>query len=112
MTSAPFLKNAAIAGKRFWIRLQEDEYTRTIEPARALAAEALILQRTLNTLLNQAYRYAIKLPCDWIIVNSVRDTRLYYKGPHQQTYERFETVRLAADEALLKRFVFLLMPAR
>ena len=27
---------------------------------------------------------------------------------HQQAYERFETVRLAADEALLKRFVFLL----
>jgi hypothetical protein len=27
---------------------------------------------------------------------------------HQQAYERFETVRLAADEAVLKRFVFLL----
>ena len=38
----------------------------------------------------------------------MRETRLYYKGAHQQAYERFETVRLAADEALLKGFVFLL----
>ena len=38
----------------------------------------------------------------------MRETRFYYKGAHQQAYERFETVRLAADEALLKRFVFLL----
>jgi len=50
----------------------------------------------------------MNLPCDWIIVNSMRETRLYCKGAHQQTYERFGTVRLAADEALLKRFVFLL----
>jgi hypothetical protein len=58
--------------------------------------------------VGQAYHYAINLPCDWIIVTSMRETRLYYKGAHQQTYERFETVRLAADAALLKRFVFLL----
>jgi SAM-dependent methyltransferase len=58
--------------------------------------------------VDQAYRYAINLPCDWIIVTSMRETRLYYKGAQQNTYERFETVRLAADEALLKRFVFLL----
>jgi hypothetical protein len=32
-----------------------DEYTRTIEPARALAAETLNLERTLNDLVNQAY---------------------------------------------------------
>ncbi len=38
----------------------------------------------------------------------MRETRLYYEGAHQQTYERFETVRLATDEALLKRFIFLL----
>jgi len=38
----------------------------------------------------------------------MRETRLYYKGAHQRAYERFETVRLATDEALLKRFVFLL----
>jgi hypothetical protein len=42
----------------------------------------------------------------------MRETRLYHKGSNQQTYERFETVRLASDPALLKRFVFLLGAAR
>ena len=32
-----------------------DEYTRTIDPARALAAETLNLERTLSDLVNQAY---------------------------------------------------------
>jgi hypothetical protein len=32
-----------------------DEYTRTIEPTRALAAETLDLERTLSDLVNQAY---------------------------------------------------------
>ena len=32
-----------------------DEYTRTIAPARALAAEALTLEHTLSDLVNQAY---------------------------------------------------------
>jgi hypothetical protein len=32
-----------------------DEYTRTIAPARALAAETLNLERTLSDLVNQAY---------------------------------------------------------
>jgi hypothetical protein len=32
-----------------------DEYARTIEPARALAAETLKLERTLSDLVNQAY---------------------------------------------------------
>lgn len=58
--------------------------------------------------VDQAYRYAINLPCDWILVTSMREIRLYHKGSNQQTYERFETVRLASDLALLKRFVFLL----
>lgn len=58
--------------------------------------------------VDQAYRYAINLQCDWIIVTSMRETRLYHKGSNQQTYERFETTRLASDAALLKRFVFLL----
>jgi hypothetical protein len=31
------------------------EYTRTIEPAHALAADALTLERTLSDLVNQAY---------------------------------------------------------
>jgi hypothetical protein len=62
--------------------------------------------------VDQAYRYAINLPCDWIIVTSMRETRLYHKGSNQQTYERFETARMAGDAALLKRFVFLLGAAR
>jgi len=62
--------------------------------------------------VDQCYRYAINLPCDWILVTSMRETRLYHKGSNQQTYERFETVRLASDPALLKRFVFLLGAAR
>lgn len=57
--------------------------------------------------VDQAYRYAINLPCDWILVTSIRETRLYYKGANQQAYERFETVRLAAEPSLLKRFIFL-----
>ena len=32
-----------------------DEYTRTVVPARALAAEVLTLERTLSDLVNQAY---------------------------------------------------------
>ena len=32
-----------------------DEYTRTLEPARALAAETQTLERTLSDLVNQAY---------------------------------------------------------
>ena len=58
--------------------------------------------------VDQAYRYAINLPCDWIIVTSVRQTRLYCKGTDQHTYERFDTEDLAGDDELLKRFVFLL----
>jgi hypothetical protein len=51
--------------KRLWGKRQpltaagghvlRDEYTRTIDPARALAAETLVLERTLSDLVNQAY---------------------------------------------------------
>ncbi len=58
--------------------------------------------------VDQAYRYAINLPCDWLVVTSMRETRLYHKGSPQNAYERFETARLAGNPALLKRFVFLL----
>jgi hypothetical protein len=37
------------------IHALREEYTRTIDPARALAAEALKLERTLSDLVNQAY---------------------------------------------------------
>ena len=58
--------------------------------------------------VDQGYRYAINLPCDWIIVTSMRQTRLYHKGSDQYTYERFDTEAMARDESLLRRFVFLL----
>lgn len=58
--------------------------------------------------VDQGYRYAINLPSDWIIVTSMRESRLYHKGSDQYTYERFETEAVAKDPAQLKRFVFLL----
>jgi hypothetical protein len=62
--------------------------------------------------VDQGYRYAINLPCDWIIVTSIRQTRLYHKGSNQQTYERFDTEHLADDETALRRFLFLLGAGR
>jgi len=62
--------------------------------------------------VDQAYRYAINLPCDWIIVTSMRQTRLYHKGSDQYTYERFDTDALAKDDGQLKRFLFLLSSVR
>ncbi|HUG18285.1 MAG TPA: DNA methyltransferase, partial [Planctomycetaceae bacterium] len=58
--------------------------------------------------VDQGYRYAINLPCDWIIVTSMREIRLYCKGNDQHTYERFLTADLAANDFAFKRFVFLL----
>jgi Eco57I restriction-modification methylase/Putative RNA methylase family UPF0020 len=58
--------------------------------------------------VDQGYRYAINLPCDWIIVTSIRQIRLYHKGSDQQTYELFDTEQLAVNEAALRRFLFLL----
>jgi len=58
--------------------------------------------------VEQGYGYAINLPCDWIVVTSIRQTRLYHKGSDQQTFESFDTVAMASDDALLRKFVFLL----
>ncbi len=58
--------------------------------------------------VDQGYGYAINLRCDWIVVTSIRQTRLYHKGSDKQTYERFDTEQLADDEAVLRRFLFLL----
>lgn len=58
--------------------------------------------------VDQGYRYAINLPAEWIIVTSMRQTRLYHKGSDQYTFERFDIEKLVEDESLLKRFVFLL----
>lgn len=62
--------------------------------------------------VEQAYGYAINLPCDWIIVTSMRQTRLYHKGSDQQTYERFDIGELAANENAFRKFVFLLGASR
>ena len=58
-----------------------DEYTRTIEPARALAAETLTPERTLSDLVNQAYAlpgapgpYSYE-PCQYLDPISVRPHR-------------------------------------
>ncbi len=58
--------------------------------------------------VDQAYRYAINLRCDWVIVTNLHEVRLYHKGSDQQTYERFQIERLADDDAQLVKFVFLL----
>lgn len=58
--------------------------------------------------VDQAYRYAINLPCDWLIVTSMREIRLYSKAADQHSYESFDTEQVAGDTAALKRFVFLL----
>lgn len=58
--------------------------------------------------VEQGYQYATNLPCDWIVVTSMRETRLYNKGSNQYTCEIFDTVRLASDEGHLRKFVFLL----
>lgn len=58
--------------------------------------------------VDQGYGYAINLQCNWIIVTSMRQTRLYHKGSDQQTYERFDVADLANNDAQFRKFVFLL----
>jgi SAM-dependent methyltransferase len=58
--------------------------------------------------VDQAYRYAINLPCDWILVTNLREIRLYHKNHDQRTFERFEIHSLAEKDAAFRQFVFLL----
>jgi hypothetical protein len=53
--------------------------------------------------VEQGYHYAINLPCDWILVTSIRQTRLYHKGSDQSTFERFDTERLAGANGEVAR---------
>ena len=39
----------------------------------------------------------LDLQCDWIIVTSMRQTRLYFKGADQYTYERFDIEKLGRE---------------
>ena len=58
--------------------------------------------------VDQGYRYAINLPCDWIVVTNLREIRLYHKGSTQRTYERFVVAEMARSSRELARFVFVL----
>jgi hypothetical protein len=58
--------------------------------------------------VEQGYKYATNLPCDWILLTNLRQLRLYSKTLDQYTYERFDLPALARDEGLLRKFVFLL----
>jgi hypothetical protein len=57
--------------------------------------------------VEQALQYAVQLEIDWYLVTNLREIRLYHKGHDTHTFERFETARLAADDAEFRRFVFL-----
>ncbi|MCB2153319.1 N-6 DNA methylase [bacterium] len=60
----------------------------------------------------QGFDYAINLPCDWILVSSMVETRLYYKGADRFTCERFFLSRLVESESALRRFLFILGASR
>ena len=47
--------------------------------------------------VDQAYRYAINLPCDYLVTN-LREIRLYHKS-RDQRLERFEIGQLAEQES-------------
>jgi hypothetical protein len=58
--------------------------------------------------VEQALHYAVNLRCWWYLVTNLRETRLYHKGHDLLTFERFATAALAEDDAVFRRFVFLL----
>ena len=58
--------------------------------------------------VEQAVLYALQLKLDWYLVTNLRETRLYCKRDDTAHFERFETSRLATDDAEFRRFVFLL----
>jgi methylase of polypeptide subunit release factors len=62
--------------------------------------------------VEQAYGYAINLPCNWIIVTNLREIRLYHKGHTYRAFERFELRQIAEDEREFRRFVFTLGATR
>ena len=58
--------------------------------------------------VEQALQYAVQLQIDWYLVTNLREIRLLHKGHDTQTFERFDTAAVAADDGLFRRFVFLL----
>jgi hypothetical protein len=51
--------------------------------------------------VDQALRYAVNLQCDWYLVMSLREIRVYHKGHDQFTYEGFETAGLVEHDRAL-----------
>ncbi len=58
--------------------------------------------------VEQALQYAVNLKIDWYLVTNMMEFRLFHKSQDLFTYERFETDKLAEDDAALKRFTYLL----
>ncbi|MDX2177722.1 MAG: DNA methyltransferase [Candidatus Sumerlaeia bacterium] len=58
--------------------------------------------------VEQGFDYAINLGCDWIVVSSMRETRLYHKGADRLTCERFDLALLATNDHALRRFLYIL----
>ncbi|PKO19581.1 hypothetical protein CVU37_02530 [candidate division BRC1 bacterium HGW-BRC1-1] len=58
--------------------------------------------------VEQAFDYAINLGCDWIVVTSIAETRLYYKGADRFTCERYDLARIASSDEHLRRFLYVL----
>jgi hypothetical protein len=63
------------------------------------------------TPVDQGWRYLIETPgCRWVLVSNYRETRLYHLDHSQQAYERFLLEEMA-DEAVFRRFFYLLCRA-
>jgi hypothetical protein len=62
--------------------------------------------------VDQGFRYAINLKCDWVLVTNLKEVRLYHKGNDFAHFEPFETARLADDDVHFKKFIYLLGAAR
>jgi hypothetical protein len=62
--------------------------------------------------VDQALKYAVQLQIDWYLVTNIREIRLYHKWHDTHTFERFETAKLAADDAEFGLFAFLLRAER
>jgi subtilase family serine protease len=51
--------------------------------------------------VDQALQYAVQLRIDWYLVTNLKELRLFHKAHDTLTFERFETSRLAKDDAEL-----------
>jgi len=58
--------------------------------------------------VEQGFDYAINLGCDWIVVSSLRETRLYCKRADRFSCEVFPLADLAENDAAFRRFLYIL----